>query len=235
MAHKVLHVSEAFGGGIVSSLYSFAQNTPDIEHHLLVCERKDEPLAKNLSACFASISPMRNGLLGARADIRRKVAELAPDYVHFHSTFAGLYGRLAGLDPAKLVYSPHGFAFQRASEPKPMRMAYYAVEKLLSTRSANFAGVSLDEVRLSRVMNPRSRSVFIPNVTDVAQQPVGRVENEARIAVVAMGRLCPQRTPASWWKRCALCRRRCAIGWTCAGSAGATMPWARPWPIRALR
>ncbi|MFT0860908.1 glycosyltransferase [Ancylobacter sp. G4_0304] len=195
MPCKVLHVSEAFGGGIVSSLYSFAESTPEIDHHLLVCERQDQPLSKDLSARFSSISGMRRGFVGAVIDIRRKVEEVEPDFVHLHSSFAGVYGRMAGIDPARLVYSPHGFSFHRRSANPALRGIYFVAEKMLSSRSAAFAGVSLKEVELAQRMNPRTRSVFIPNTTDFDHGPIRHFENDGHAHVVSMGRLCPQKDP----------------------------------------
>lgn len=195
MRPKILHVSEAFGGGIVSSLYSFAQNTPEAEHHLLITERKAEPLSLDLSTHFATISPLRSNLLGAVADIKRKDAELNPRFVHLHSSFAGFYGRVAGLDSKKLIYSPHGFAFQRQSSSYVVRQIYGLVERLLSHRAASFAGVSLDEVRLSLSFNSGSRSVFVPNTTNIETLPPRSPKKTGPIDIVCMGRLCPQKDP----------------------------------------
>lgn len=197
MSRKILHVSEAFGGGIVSSLYSFATNSPEFEHHLLVCERKDQPLSKDLEARFASITPMRRGVMGAVLDIRNAVSELTPDYVHLHSSYAGVFGRLAGLDRRRVVYSPHGFPFERRSAPRIVRGLYFAIERILSSRALNFAGVSLDEVHRAQSMYKHVRAIFVPNTSDMS--PTGRQSDtpgSPRVKVACAGRLCPQKDPA---------------------------------------
>ena len=197
MSGKVLHVSEAFGGGIVSSLYSFAANSAECEHHLLVCERKDQPLSKDLGTKFASITSMRRTILGAIADIRRKVAELNPDYVHLHSSYAGVFGRLAGLEPQRVIYSPHGFPFERLSAPIIVRGIYYAVEKILSRRSSSFAGVSLDEVQRAQSMRRGVRAIFVPNTSDMTPGKSGLIAHSDSwpVKIACVGRLCMQKDP----------------------------------------
>lgn len=191
----VLHVSEAFGGGITSSLFSFAESSPHVQHHLLVSERNEDSLSKDPSELFRSVKYMSRNFLAARREIFARFRELDADYVHLHSTFAGIYGRLAGIPATRLIYSPHGFSFHRRSDPAYLRAVYYFVEKSLSLRSAHFAGVSLDEVRIAREMNRRVRSVFVPNSSDA--KPMGNVlpVDEGCVRVALMGRLCAQKDP----------------------------------------
>lgn len=197
MSLKILHVSEAFGGGIVSSLYSFANNSPEFEHHLLVCERKDQPLSKDLAAVFSSITPMKRSVVAAILDIRREVSRLNPHFIHLHSSYAGVFGRLAGLDPKRVIYSPHGFPFERRSAPIAIRGLYYAIEKILSRRALNFAGVSLDEVQRARRINKNVRAVFVPNTSDITRKGRTRAPSHSQLIKIACaGRLCPQKDPA---------------------------------------
>lgn len=44
--------------------------------------------------------------------IRKSIRKIRPDIVYCHSSFAGGLGRLAALGlPCKIVYNPHGWAF----------------------------------------------------------------------------------------------------------------------------
>lgn len=71
--------------------------------------------------------------------VRDTVAELRPDVVHAHSSFAGVYVRLAaaldrmtpGRDTVPVVYTPHSFAFERADIPAAQRRAFRLLEKML--------------------------------------------------------------------------------------------------------
>lgn len=197
MPDSILHVSEAFGGGIVSSLYSFATNSSSFQHHLLISEREDQPLSKNLAEKFASITYMRRDIVGAIVDIRKKVSELNPNFVHLHSSYAGVFGRLAGLDPKRVIYSPHGFPFERRSSPVMLRALYYAIEKVLSKRALNFAGVSLHEVQCAKKMRKQVKAVFVPNTSDIGvRAEASTYSGTLPVKVACAGRLCPQKDPA---------------------------------------
>lgn len=193
---KILHVSEAFGGGIVSSLYSFATSTPEYEHHLLVCERRDESLSKDLMAAFSSLEIMERNIFRAIAGIRSRFFELNPDFLHLHSSYAGVFGRLSSIDPDRIIYSPHGFSFERQSDPALVRCMYYLVEKYLSSRSSKFAGVSLDEVSRAKKLRTDIQAFFVPNTSDLTANVVATSKVESkRFQIACAGRLCPQKDP----------------------------------------
>ena len=61
----------------------------------------------DLKQTFSPLQVLRNVL-----SIRKYIKKLCPDIVYCHSSFAGGLGRLAawGL-PCKIVYNPHGWAF----------------------------------------------------------------------------------------------------------------------------
>src|SRR5690606_30995080 len=85
--------------------------------------------------------------------------------------------------------------FQRLSSPRALRSIYFLIERILSRKSSNFSGVSLDEVDLSLEMNPSSRSIFVPNTTDIPTRTIRHFAGEGKIELVCMGRLCPQKDP----------------------------------------
>lgn len=60
-----------------------------------------------LRQTFSLIQIMRKAIL-----IRNRIKKLKPDIVYCHSSFAGGLGRLAAIGlPCKVVYNPHGWAF----------------------------------------------------------------------------------------------------------------------------
>lgn len=60
-----------------------------------------------LRQTFSPIQIMRKVIL-----IRNRIKRLRPDIVYCHSSFAGGLGRLAAIGlPCKVVYNPHGWAF----------------------------------------------------------------------------------------------------------------------------
>jgi hypothetical protein len=51
-------------------------------------------------------------MIKAIKEIRHKVKGAKPDIVYCHSSFAGALGRIAVIGlPCKVVYNPHGWAF----------------------------------------------------------------------------------------------------------------------------
>ncbi len=73
--------------------------------------------------------------LAAIAGVRRLVSQLAPDVVHAHSSFPGVYARAALLHGPRLVYTPHCFAFERRDVGWVARSTYRAVERALRGRA----------------------------------------------------------------------------------------------------
>lgn len=195
MKPKILHVSEAFGGGIVSSIYSFAKNSPDFEHYLLISERKSQPLDKDLSSHFKKVLPLRKGIINAIADIKAATKDLKPDHIHLHSTYAGVYGRLASLKGSSVIYSPHGFAFERVSDGPILRGLFLAIEWALSFRTSLFAGVSPYELAVWAKFKPNGRSVFVPNSTDIVHAQTTQAPALDVIKIACAGRIAAQKDP----------------------------------------
>jgi glycosyltransferase involved in cell wall biosynthesis len=193
---RVLHISEAFGGGVTTALCSFASNSPEIDHHLLATVRENDKIDKDLESRFRSVRMMPGGLLASIRSIEQAYKELQPDWVHLHSSFAGLYGRLTRIPTSRIIYSPHGFAFERSSSPAIVRVGYRIAETILARRHSRFAGVSHYEVRSAERMNVRAKGYFVPNSTesDSPEVKTRDVPNEG-FTVVCVGRLSAQKDP----------------------------------------
>ena len=92
----VLHVVEAFGGGVAAAVRDYARATPECEHHLL-CHLRPE--AVNLEAQwdgdFTSVRTLPGGHLANIKATRWAIREVKPDVIHSHSSYAGVYARLA--------------------------------------------------------------------------------------------------------------------------------------------
>ena len=95
-APVVLHVVEAFGGGVAAAVRDYARATPECEHHLL-CHLRPEAvnLEANWDADFASVRPLPGGHLANIKATRWAIREVKPDVIHSHSSYAGVYARTA--------------------------------------------------------------------------------------------------------------------------------------------
>jgi glycosyltransferase involved in cell wall biosynthesis len=192
---KVLHVSEAFGGGIVTSLSAFVKSTPEIEHHLLFADRPDDHVTIPDDVRFASLSNLPRHPAKAMRAIVRTFRLIKPDWVHLHSSYAGVYGRLSGLPKEQVIYSPHGYSFERSSSSPWMRSAFWAVERILSNHNGKFVGVSKHELSLARNLNKNQSLHVVPNVYDGEKQDIRSPGSHKPIRVVCVGRLGPQKDP----------------------------------------
>lgn len=92
----VLHVVEAFGGGVAAAVRDYVRATPECEHHLL-CHLRPEAvnLETDWDADFASVRSLPGGHLTNLRVTRRTIKDLSPDVIHSHSSYAGVYARIA--------------------------------------------------------------------------------------------------------------------------------------------
>lgn len=92
----VLHVVEAFGGGVAAAVRDYARATPECDHHLL-CHLRPEAvnLEDEWDTDFASVRFLPGGHLANLKATRWAISEIHPDVIHSHSSYAGVYARLA--------------------------------------------------------------------------------------------------------------------------------------------
>ncbi|WP_104055248.1 MULTISPECIES: glycosyltransferase [unclassified Arthrobacter] len=193
---RVLHVVESFGGGVATALAQYATATPTIEHHLLKAEREGDYIDGGELKVFASVSVLPRNPLVARRIIRGKVKSLDPSVVHAHSSFAGAYVRssVRATKNMKIIYTPHGYSFERGDISFAARSIYRAIETVLARNTTAYAACSPREVELSRFKGYKGQVTYVPNVVAALEAtnssvPVGP------LSVVSVGRLTPARDP----------------------------------------
>lgn len=225
---RILHVSEAFGGGIVGVVAPLAERLTESGHSVAVAygvrpETPDDVRNELSEGVEVFALPWRRRTLpeqwrAARA-LRRLAAEWRPDVVHLHSSFAGVVGSTALAGRYVLVYSPHGYSFTRTSDAAPRRLAYLAAERYVARRVDAVAAVSESEAVHAR-KGARARSVeVVPNgipqldpgaLPEVPPRPVRRV--------VGMGRADHQRQPDSAGRILASVRDVAEVEWIGGGT-----------------
>lgn len=195
---KVLHVAESFGGGVATALAQYASSTPDIEHHLLRTVRQGDYVDGGEMASFTSIRELPRGPLKARRAIKESVRTIQPSVVHAHSSFGGAYVRASvrATQAMPVVYTPHGYAFERNDISKLYGLFYQSIERLLSRNTSVYAACSPREASLSSFRGFKGRVVYLPNVAEPAHISVDLNDRTAgELLVVSVGRLAPQRDP----------------------------------------
>lgn len=190
---RVLHVTEAVGGGVATAISQYSRNTPDCDHARLQVGRDES----SISNCGDPSQPE----LALRARPHKALAlairSFGPDIVHAHSAWAGVLTR-ATTARAPVVYSPHCYAFERQDVGTALRGFYRRAEELLGCRTAVLCAASAREHGLARELYDGRRSPvvrLVPHaVESLASSPRQALANGLRVA--AIGRLSPQKDPA---------------------------------------
>ncbi|AQQ15081.1 Putative glycosyltransferase EpsF [Corynebacterium glaucum] len=162
---RVLHITEAFGGGARTAIQGYAALDMSVEHNLLWNERRQINAATGPDeGLFVYTAALPESHVAALKTVVATIRELEPDVVHAHSSFAGVYGRLAAaLTRTPVVYTPHGLSTERKDISKWKRKVFHTAERALSPLTTVFAGCSTHEGSLLRELNPRVPNQVVPN------------------------------------------------------------------------
>nr|WP_280530195.1 glycosyltransferase [Nocardioides dongkuii] len=164
-----------------------------------MAERPSARISLGPESKFASVTPMPKGHLLRIRQLRRQLAQLGPRaIIHAHSSFGGLYARLAALTARNpVVYTPHCYGFERADLKKAARAAVYAAEWVMARRTTVVAGCSPHEASLATKLRPAGTAVFVPNLGPQTAHRTGlsRAERPLAPRLVGAGRTVQQKDP----------------------------------------
>lgn len=198
---RVLHVTECFAGGVKTALEGYAALDLPIEHHIIQSARRHpDKLTSPNPDLFNTISVLPYGHVAAVKATIKAIREVQPDVVHAHSSFGGVYGRLAAkLTKTPVVYTPHGLSFERRDISEKKRFVFKQIERVFSPLSTVQAGCASYEAKLLESLNPRSTVEVIPNaivgseLVSNSQFPSGAVD--VRRSLTFVGRITEARHP----------------------------------------
>ena len=116
--------------------------------------------------------------LAAIVRLRRLIRHLRPAVVHLHSTKAGLVGRIAAIGTGvRVLYSPHCFAFEMDSRPRPL---YRLAERALAPLTDILVAVCESEARAARSIGYRPDKIrVVHNGIDADAPPRVEVRDDA--------------------------------------------------------
>lgn len=158
---KILHLVEAFGGGVYFFLRDLLNHPAlsEFDIEVLYSPRgdfekgqleRDFPRVKFTlwPSAQREIRPLKDfrALLEARKFIRKT----RPDFIHCHSSKAGVLGRAIAFSmgqQGRLAYSPHGLSFLKLDDPPWKRKLYRRIERLFSKLGGTVVGCSPSEVK----------------------------------------------------------------------------------------
>ena len=199
---RILELTEAFGGGVFTSLTRLSSGLAARGHdvHLAFARRGETPLdvAAHVGTSVTLhelplVRPVR-----PRADlvgllrIHRLLRQLEPDIVHFHSSKAGVLGRLAAAlngRRAGVFYSPRGLAFLQEDYSERARAVFAAIEWMMARVGGTVVACSASERALVNERIRAPRVALVENAVDV-DAVVPRVERQdGRVVVGIAGRI----------------------------------------------
>ena len=134
--------------------------------------------------------------------IREAIKRINPDIVYCHSSFAGGFGRLAtkGL-PCKVVYNPHGWAFNIKGVKS---YAYLLIEKALAPMTDKIVCISEAEYTsaIQKHIADETKLSLIPNGIDIGAVRNAKAKSRSELGIAEdafvvgmIGRLSAQKAP----------------------------------------
>ena len=163
MGRRIAHVVELARGGITTVVRDLIrhQRARGDAPMLIACRRliSDELAAETGTALLYDSSRHPVRIPAVVREVRQLIARTAPDVLHLHSTFPGLYGRLAvrGRTRPRVIYCPHGWAFAQDLPPW-RRRAYAEVERALLPWTDAIVHVSRSEAAAAHGLGIASRN-----------------------------------------------------------------------------
>ena len=236
---KIVHVSEAFGGGLRSAIVNYVSASPQHRHHLFVRTRVGHETFAIPEAATTTVfdGPAAAFLRAAR----REILDGGYDLVHLHSSYAGL---LRAMLPrgVRIMYSPHCYAME-AGHPVYKRVVYRSVERVLAQREQVLMAVSPREVAIGHGLRAAMPSREVPNSATPMEPLAFDGRRGPRPVVAMLGRIADQKDPQFFAEVADVVGDRCDFVWIGDGEEGRTSlaragvqvtGWVEPAVVRRL-
>ena len=193
---KVLHITESFGGGVQTALYSYTHSSRHEPYqHFLVARARENDLTNDSNHdVFSRVQWVKGGLMQFIKDANKTIDQIKPDIVHLHSSKAGFLGRFLNLNNARLVYTPHCYAFEREDISGVARRLYKALERVRLNKIDVVAGCSQRECDLAISIGAK-RAELLNNYVSYQSEERKNRDNSAALKLVILGRVAPQKDP----------------------------------------
>jgi glycosyltransferase involved in cell wall biosynthesis len=187
---SVLHVSEAFGGGIVSAIDSYVRSTSDRYAHFGIFRSRDEhKIGDERSTPFVQMETVSGSLFRFYMSCISSIRSVRPDIVHLHSSFAGLIGRVLPPMRSALVYSPHCYGFERLDISPAVRTAAKLFELVAARRLNVLAAIGDYEAELTRRFPFAPEVVTLRNAVKLPETPPAPIAaSDGAVTVGMLGR-----------------------------------------------
>jgi glycosyltransferase involved in cell wall biosynthesis len=229
---RIMHITEALGGGIFEVVSNLSAGLADQGHDVAIAygvrAETPSPLRDAVDRRVELIpTPWTERTLRASLRTSRQLRPVVdvwnPDVIHLHSSFAGVVGAatLGGLAPT--VYTPHGYSFSMNASPL-RRRAFRALERRVAHRVEMVGAVSDAEADLARDVVSAPHVRVVPNgIPELDPDRAPDTSREHSSGVVAMGRVVCQRRPDEVAEILADVRDLAPVSWI-GGAATPSVP-----------
>ncbi|VWB78440.1 glycosyl transferase [Burkholderia metallica] len=217
---KIVHIAEAFGGGVLSMLTQLANHAAasGVDVTVLHSIRAETPA--DYSTLFRPDVKLIHVDMGREVSVRQDLSSLRalvghlrdckPTAIHLHSSKAGVLGRVAAriaAPNATVFYSPHGLAFLRRDISRMKQAAYLNFERIAARIGGTIVACSSSELGEIK-NNVRAKSaVLVENGVDVAEILPRRSRDDGKIVVGMSGRASFQKNHQAFVELAARLRR----------------------------
>lgn len=208
---KILHLVEAFGGGVFTFLVELANATcEELDVVIAYARRKQTP--ENFEKYFderIKFIEVQNftrsiGVKDIKAckEVRQIIKQEKPDIVHMHSSKAGIVGRLVvSSKNRKLFYTPHGYSFLKQDDSRLKRFVYKSIEKAAAMWRRKCQTVACSEGEYKESLKLTKNSTYVNNGVNIKEidkmitlEPKQEV-NTKDLKVCTVGRIGFQKNP----------------------------------------
>ena len=219
---RVLHVAEAAGGveRYLQTLFKYSDK--EQVENILVCSqnydyKKFEKLADRVIVLKMAHQINPSSDIKVEKALRKIIKEIKPNIVYAHSSKAGALARIADLGlKNKVIYNPHGWAFNMQQSSKKKEM-YKWVEKI----SAHFcdkivciSDAERESALREKICKPNKLQVIyngidleeIEKTTPMSRDQLGIPEDAFVVGMV--GRLSKQKAPDTFVKAAKLIKEK---------------------------
>jgi len=176
---KILHLVEAFGGGVFTFLVELTNSMCD-EFDITIAYAKRKQTPENFEMYFdkrIKFVEVKNftrsiGIKDIKAckEVKQIIKQENPDIVHMHSSKAGIIGRLviSGKN-RKLFYTPHGYSFLKQDDSKVKRLVYKSIEKAATIWRRNCKIVACSEGEFKESLKITKNSTYVSNGVNIKE------------------------------------------------------------------
>lgn len=207
---KIVHIVEAFGGGVFTFLVDLVNATIDdfditIVYNLRNQTPNDFEKYFDKRVKFIRVEHLQRKIkikneIKAIQEIKQILKKIQPDIVHLHSSKAGVIGRMAvNTQKTKVLYNPHGFSFLMDNISGFKRNIYWAIEKIMTIKRATIIGCSKGEYEEAKKLTKKvahiNNGMDLIKIDRLKEKMQEKQLNFQELSICTIGRIDYQKNP----------------------------------------